>query len=180
MKNYLIYGFAMAMAGALLTLIMFFAGFHSDAEKMQSGLAQAIGYVGPTAIAFTVIVLGTRARREEVPETEPFGYAQALGAGVMIGLFAALFNVVFSYLYFAVINPNFSDVAHQAQVAAMEAKGLTAAQIEGADAIMQRMMSPAILTAFGALFGFIWAVLVSLVTAAFLKRKTNDELQPAV
>jgi hypothetical protein len=174
MKNYLIFGFAMALAGALLTLVMFFAGFHSDIEKMQSGLARALGFIGPTAIAVTAIVLGTRARRAEVPATEPFGYAQALGTGVMIALFAALFNLVFTYLYFAVINPDFSDIVYQAQVAAMEAKGMAAAQIESAAPMMRRMMSPAIMTAFGVIFGFFWAVLVSLVTAAFLKRSTVD------
>lgn len=180
MKNYLIYGFAMAIAGTVLMLIMFFAGFHTDVEKMQSGLAKAIGYIVPTAIAITMIVLGTRAQRAEVPATEPFGYAQALGAGVMVGLFAALFNLVFSYLYFAVINPNFSDVAYQAQVNAMEAKGVSSAQIEQAEPMMRRFMTPVMMTVFAAVFGFVWSVLVSLVTAAFLKRKTNEELPPMV
>ena len=179
MKNYLIYGSVMAMAGALLTLIMFFAGFHSDVEKMQSGVAKGIGYIVPTAIAITVIVLGTRAQRAAISADKSFGYGQALGTGVMIALFAALFNIVFSYLYFALINPNFSDVVYQAQVAAMEAKGMSSAQIEGAEPMMRKMMSPVALTIFGTVFGFIWSVLISLITAAFLKRPASDELVDA-
>ena len=179
MKHYLTFGFAMAVAGALLTLGMYFAGFHSDVEKMQSGIARVIGFVGPTAIAIVVIVLGTRARRMEVPATEPFGYAQALGAGVMIALFAAVFNLVFSYVYFTVVNPDFSDIVYQGQVAAMQAKGMSAAQIEGAESMMRKMISPVMMTVFGTIFGFVWTVLVSLVTAAFLKRQPADQFVDA-
>src|SRR5436190_20832879 len=97
MKNYLIYGFAMAVAGAVLAVVCYLLGLHSDPAKI--GTAQTLGIVGGCAIGITCIVLGTKARRAEVPVTEDFSYGRALGAGVMIPLFAALFGIVTNYLY---------------------------------------------------------------------------------
>src|SRR5271169_3395189 len=95
MKTCALYGFITALAGAFLVLALFFLGFHSDAAKLTA--AQAIGGIGGLAIGATCTVLGVRARRAEVPATEDFGYGRALGAGVMISIFAALLNSLFGY-----------------------------------------------------------------------------------
>ncbi len=168
MKIYLTYGFAIAFANLLLAAILFFLGFHSDPDKL--GPAQAIGTAGGLAISIIGIVLGTKARRAEVPSSEPFGYGRALGAGVMITLFAALITIVTHWLYLTVINPGFTDVMLQSQVAKMEASGLSSTQIENAEAMMRRMMHPALQAIFAFIGALVFGVIISLITAAFLKR----------
>jgi hypothetical protein len=172
MKTYLTYGFVMALGGALLNLVLFFLGFHSEASKLQTGQWISI----PVLIAITVvcIVLGTKARRAEIPAGEEFGYGRALGAGVMIALFGALIGVVCNYVYMQMINPGLNDLVMQAQVQKWEAAGMSSAQVEKAESMMRTMMSPVLQAVFGLLMAMFWGTIVSLITAAFLKRPASD------
>ncbi len=86
MKTYLTYGFYMALGSALVVFALYFLGYHSEPSKL--GTAQVIQSVCGLAIGVTCTVLGVKARRAELPPTEDFGYGRALGAGVMITLFA--------------------------------------------------------------------------------------------
>lgn len=178
MKTYLTYGFAMAIAGALLTLVLYFLGFHSDPAKVQMG--QWISLPAFVAITVICLVLGTKARRAEIPPTEEFGYGRALGSGVLIVLFAALFGIVTNALYFSLINPGFADVMVQAQTDKLVAKGVGSTQIEQMEKGMRFMMKPPILAVFGFLQGMFWGTLIALITSAFLKRPAAAPAQPPV
>jgi Protein of unknown function (DUF4199) len=173
MKTYLTYGLVLTIAGALLNLALYFSGYHSDADKI--GTAQNIGLCVGIVIPVVVIVLGIKARRAEVPATEEFGYGSALLAGVMIGLFSALFGIVTNYLYMNVINPGFSDVLVQAQMNKWEAAGLSSERIEQAEKMMRKMMNPAIQACFALIFVMLFSTIISLIAAAFLKRPASEE-----
>jgi len=168
----------MAGGGFLISLVLFLIGLHSDPEKLS--IAQwTQGCLG-LGVSIACIVLGTKERRAAVPATEEFGYGPALGTGVMITLFAALIGIATNLLYMQVINPGMSDIIMQAQVAKWEAMGMSGARIEQAEGMMKKMMSPPIQAAFGFLGGMLFGTIVSLVTAAFLKRAASDELLPPV
>lgn len=169
MKTYLTFGFVMALAGALLTLALFFLGYHSDPAKIQTG--QWISLPLLVVITVACLVLGIKARRADIPATEEFGYGRALGAGVMIVLFSAVFSVIFNAIYFSFINPDFVDVMVQAQTTKLEAKGIGSAQIEQMEKGMRFMMKPPLLAAFGFLQSMVWGTLIALITAAFLRRQ---------
>jgi membrane protease YdiL (CAAX protease family) len=176
MKTYVTFGFGSAIAGAILTLALYFLGFHSSPEKI--GTAQMIQMIAGTVIAVVFIVLGTKARRAEVPVTEPFGYGQALGAGMMVSLFAVLFGVIFGYLYSQFINPGMMDVAAQAQIDKWEKAGMSSSQIDTAEKMMRKMMSPGLQAVFGFIGGLFFSLIISLITSAFLKRPA-EAVQPA-
>jgi hypothetical protein len=176
MKTYVTYGFFMALAGLLLTLALYFLGYHSDPAKIST--AQWIGSLGALAIGITITILGTKARRAEVPMTQEFSYGSALGAGVMITLFGALFSIVSTYLYFQVINPGMADIIVQAQLDKMEAKGMSGAQLDQAEKMTRMFMKPAFMMAFNFIGGMFWGTVISLITAAFLKRNATEELAP--
>ena len=174
MKTYLTYGGAMAIAGAVLVLALFFLGFHTEAAKLDS--AQTIGLIGGLGIGIVCIVLGTKARLAEVPLTEDFGYGRALGTGVMIVLFASLFGLVTNFIYFHFINPGFTDLIIQAQLDKMAEKGMNGAQLEQAEKITRMVMKPGLQAIFGFCGGMFSGTIISLITAAFLKRPANDEV----
>lgn len=176
MKTCALYGVAIAVAAALLVLALFFLGFHSDPAKFQA--AKIIGGLGSLAIGVTVTVLGVKARRSEIPESEPFGYGRALGAGVVISLVANILCAVFNYAYFALINPGFSDIIVQDQLDKMQAKGIDGARAEQAEKIIRFMMSPGMYAVQTLIGGFIVGVIISLIVAAFLKR--NEPMEPPV
>ena len=168
MKTYVTFGFLIALGGALLNLVLFFLGFHSNVEKLSS--AQWIGGIVSLAIGVTFTILGTRARRAEVPAAEPFGYGRALGAAVMITLFASLFGAIFYFIYLQFINPGFQDVIVQAQSAKLEARGLSGAQLEQAEKMTRIFTGPILSSCFNFLGGMFFGTIVSLIVAAFVKR----------
>jgi hypothetical protein len=172
MKTYLTYGGAMAIGGALLTFALYFLGLHSDPAKL--GAAQGVGFCGAVVIGFACLILGVKARREEMPAEEDFGYGRALGAGVMVVLFSSLFGMITSILYSTVINPSFADVIVQAQVQQWEAAGLTGTQVESAEKVTRSLMKPPIQAVLGFFGGMVSGTVMSLITAAFLKRSALD------
>ena len=178
MKTPLTYGFLMTIAAAVMAISLYLLGYHSDASKF--GTAQTIGIIGGLAIGITCITLGVKARRAEIPANEPFGYGRALGTGVMIALFASLFGIVTNFAYVNFINPGISDLIVQAEIAKLEAKGLSGAQLEGAEKMIRVMTGPVAYTAMGFLGGFLFGTLISLVVAAFLKRPAAADGPPVM
>lgn len=69
------------------------------------------------------------------------------------------------------INPGFSDVLGAMQRNALEAKGLSEAEIERILPLMEKFRGPGVLTASGAFMGFVWASLVALVVGFLLRAK---------
>lgn len=173
MKTYLTYGFAMALAGGLITLALYFLGYHTDPQKAAS--AQWVALPFYLAATIILLVLGIKARRAELPLSEPFGYGRALGAGVMIILFSALFGIVFTYLYFQFINPGFPDVMVQVQAEKMEAKNLGATQIEQMERFTRMMMKPPVMAIFGFFQSMLVGTIIALITATFLRRPASSE-----
>ena len=173
MKTYLTYGLAAAVANALLLLTLYFLGLHSDPAKLNT--AQWIGVVGVCVIAVVFLVLGIKARRASVPPTEEFGYGRALGTGVMIMLFSALFGIITNALYYSVINPEFTEIAVQAQVTQLESRGLPPDALERAERGVRFMMKPPVLAIAGFVMAMIGGTCWSLVTAAFLKRPATQD-----
>ncbi len=169
MKTSLTYAAAMAIAGAVLTLLLFFAGFHDSVEKLK--LAQWVGMGGGLAIGVVCLALAMRDRRAAYPADRDWGYGPALGTGVLTGLFASLFGLITAYVYFTILNPGFSEVVFQAQALAMEEKGMSAAQIEKIEPILRKWMSPVAMTILQGLSGFVWSTVLSLIVAIFLRRR---------
>jgi hypothetical protein len=172
MKTYLTYGSAMAGGGFVLVMVLYILGLHSDPAKLS--IAQWVQTIVGLGISITCIVLGTKARRSQVPPAEEFSYGSALGAGVMISVVASLIGIATTYLYAGVINPGFVDVLLQAQANQLEASGMSADKIEQLQSITAIWMKPAALSALGFLSGVILGTLISLITAAFLKRPASE------
>jgi Protein of unknown function (DUF4199) len=176
MKIPLTYGALMAVASSLVTLLLFFLGYHSDAAKMQS--IQPVQLIVVLAISFAGITMGMRARRAQIPPHEPFSYGRALGTGVLIGLCAALFGAAFNMLYATVINSGFNDVMMQMQTDKLEAKGMSSDQIEKASGMMKMMFNPIIQFIFALIIGTFSAFIISLIAAAFVKRPDRASIAP--
>ncbi|HEY5078554.1 MAG TPA: DUF4199 domain-containing protein [Opitutaceae bacterium] len=168
MKTCSLYGLILAITGAIVTLVLFFLGFHSDPAKVGTG--QMIGGLTILAASIVITSLGIKARRAEVPGSEPFGYGRALGAGVLISLVAVVLSTVFNIIYTVFINTGFTEVMVQAQMDKLQAKGLSGAQLDQAEKMTRMMMGPVPAAIVGILFGMIIGTIISLILAAFLKR----------
>ena len=172
----------MAIAGAVLMLLLYFAGFHDSVEKMKP--AQWIGGIGGIAIGVTCLTLAMQEKRAQFPAEEEWGYGSALGGGVLTGICASLFGLLTAYVYFAILNPGFCDVIFQAQVAAMEAKGLRPADIERIEPMLRKWMSPVAMTIMQFFTGLVFSTILSLIIAIFLRKRpeqpSETDLPPVV
>ena len=167
----------MAAAGAIVTFVLYFAGFHDNAEKMAS--VESVGLIALIAISVSCLSLAMRGKRAHAPTDSEWGYGSALGTGVLTGLFASLFGMVTAYVYFAFVNPHVTEVIFQLRTAAMEANGMTAARIESAEPMMRKMFSPVGLTLWQGFMGFFFSILFSLIIAIFFRTRSADSSQLA-
>jgi hypothetical protein len=168
MKTCSLYGFISALAGAFLTLVLYFLGYHSDPAKLTA--ASWIGGLGGLAIASVCTALGVKARRAEVPDDAGFGYGQALGAGVLVALVSSVLSAVFTYAYYAFINPGFTEIVIQDKMDKLQAKGISGAQLDQAEKFTRFLLNPVPAAIFTLIGGFIVGFLIALIVAAFLKR----------
>jgi hypothetical protein len=177
MKTYLVYGFAMSAVGFLLQLVLFILGYHTDIAKFNQG--QWIGSVAGILIGIAAITMGTKAGRAAMPEDADFSYGKAVGAGVKISLFAAILDVVLNYLYVTVINPGFTEFMVQAKLADAQAKGMDPVAIDQMEKGMRMMGNPVFSAVMIVIVVMFFGTLISLVTAAFLKRPAPGQAASA-
>lgn len=176
MKHCLLFGFISALASAVLTLVLYFAGFHSDVAKL--GAANWIGGLANLFVGISCVVLGTKAVRQDFPPGEPFGYGSALWAAFRTAAVASVLGAVFSYCYFAFINPDFSDVLLQDKMQKLEASGVSGAKLEQAEAMTKMFLAPGPAAIFGLVVGLFFALIIALIVAAFLKRPAQADAVP--
>jgi len=176
MKTTFLYGIGIAGASFVLGLILFFLGLHNDPEKLATG--QIIGSIGGIGITIAGLVAVMKARREEFPPEEGFGYGRALGTGTLTALWSSLAGGLLTVLYAAVINPGMREVIMEAEIAKLEDQGVPASAIEQAEGIMNFMTSPAMMAVSNVIAGFVFGFILSLIIAAFLKRAAIDIAPP--
>lgn len=136
--------------------------------------------IGGIAITVAVMLMGVREKRDLTPADKKWGYGSAFGSAFLIGLFGSLIAVVFSYAYFFHINPGFSDLVLQTEIAKLEAKGLAQEAIDGAIPIIKMMTSSTAMVISGGIGGVIGNGVIALIIAAFCKKRPEVEAPPVV
>ncbi|GAB5562937.1 MAG: hypothetical protein SynsKO_45840 [Synoicihabitans sp.] len=172
------YGIGMATASFVIGLLLFFAGFHSSADKI--GTAQTIAIIGGLAISIGGLIMVMKARREEYPAEEGFSYGRALGTGTLTSLWSAITGGIYTALYASVINPGLQEVVIESEIAKMEEQGLPASAIDQAEGILNFMTSPAMQAVSSTIGGFVFGFIFSLVIAAAMKRAPTEIAPPPI
>lgn len=169
MKTPFLHGAGIAIAQALISLGFFFAGVHSSAERLAG--AQWLGTALMLGVSGAGLTLAVRERRAEFPPEREWGFAPAFGNGVLTGLWASLLGILPNYLYFAVINPGFSDLLVEMQRTALETKGMPEGEIDKIMPVLAKFTGPGVLTASGSFMGLFWSSVLALALAFFLRRR---------
>ena len=174
MKTTFIYGLSMAIAGTIMNFMFYFFGLHDSPDKI--GTAQMIGLTLGMVITIGGLVLAVKARRSETPEEEDFGYGRALGAGVLTSLWASIFGTISNVVYMAFINPGMQEMIIEGEITKLEAKGMSAEQIDQAEGMIRMMTSPAASGIMGFIGAFVISVVICLIIAAVLKRPATNSV----
>jgi urea transporter len=163
----------MAIGQIVLTLIAFFLGYQTD--KINQGTW--FGFV-PLIYAIAVYWLGQKAVREE-DAGKYLTYGKGVSTGLMIAIYSGLIGAIYTYVHYSFVNPNFADYLIEASRTKWVAAGMSDTQMEGAEKGMRMFTKPAIQAVFFLIIGIVLGLIISLITAAFLRRTPPEEGQVA-
>jgi len=151
------YGLIQGVAGFVLFLIV-----------AMTGMTRSLPM---TAISIVVLaVLMVLAHREFKKTHEGImSYGQGLGLGTLLSVVASVLNSVLVYIYVGFINTGYPAAALKMQQAALEARGVTGAQLEQAMSMTSAMLTPTGLVVTGLISGVILGFIVALIVSAFTK-----------
>lgn len=164
MSTTLLYGLILAAANIVLTLVGYFLGYQT--EKIHAGAW--FGFL-PFILSVVILWLGIRAVREE-NDQKALSYGRGVGTGMLIALYAALVGSLYVYLHFTFINPNYSDYLIEASRVRWAQAGMPEASMETAEKAVRLMTRPALQAVSVFVFSLISSLIISLITAAFLKQ----------
>ena len=100
-------------------------------------------------------------------------YGQALGAGVIIFLYATIITSIFSYLLNTVIDPGLMQKGLAVQEQGLLDRGMTQEQVDQALKVAAKMMKPAISIPIGLVANMFFGLILSLIAAAFVRKEGN-------
>jgi len=169
------------ISGLILSFISVILWLNLEKIDPSFGTTSMVIGFGSMILAFTAVFFGVRAYRDQQGGTLTFG--RGLKVGLLIALITCAFYVIGWQIVYWNFMPDFGDRYAAATIARLEAKGVSAAEIAAAKSEMaefQKMYRNPIFNV-GMTFMEIFPVglIISLVSAAILRRKTPQET-PAV
>ena len=115
-------------------------------------------------------ILGTKAFRDHELNGN-ISYGRALGYSVVILTVATLISIIYSYLMMTVIDPDMVNKIQAIGEEKMLERGMTDEQIEMAQKMNSKFMSPGIMMTFAFVGMMIFGTILALITSAFVKKE---------
>lgn len=106
-------------------------------------------------------------------------YGKAVGAGVIISLYAAIITAIYIYVLYAFIDPGLIDKSMAVAEAKMVDKGVPEAAIEKAMEMQSKMMKPWFTALMGIFNSVLYGLILSLIVSLFVMKKGNPLLDEA-
>ncbi|MCK5029063.1 MAG: DUF4199 domain-containing protein [Bacteroidales bacterium] len=144
---------------------------------LELNLIQALGYV-VYAILIAGFILGTKAFRDTNLNGN-ISYGKAFGYSIVILLIASIIYSIYSYLLITVIDPDMVDKIIALGEEKMLKQGMTDDQIEMAQSMQKRFMSPVFMGIMSFIGTMFIGTILALITSAVVK-KEGDPYQEAM
>jgi len=169
-KSAMVYGLYLALVLTLFSVVLYVTGLILNPK---------LGYVSVVLTIAGIVIAQIAYRNREL--NGAITYAQALGFGVAIMLFAGIVTALYTIVLYTFIDPTLIDQMKAAQEDAMAQKGLSADQIEAAMSMTSKMMTPAWMSIMGLVGSVFSGTIISLITSIFVKKTPNmDEFDEAM
>lgn len=165
LKRGLIYGGAIAAAGAALTAVISAAGL-----QPTEGAGQLVGLLG---LLFPVVGIVLAIRAAKRAETGEFTFGDGFKQGLVVSAVAALLSAVLTYLYVTVIDPDYLETVRAATEAQLRAQGYSAREIARTQAATGGMTTPGAASLIGGITQFVLGLVISALAALFMRRKAD-------
>jgi hypothetical protein len=173
MKIPLLYGIGVTFVLSAINLITYLLGYWTNVEKFLTGMI--LGLFCWFVVLTTGMILGTR-RARAAQGSLRFTYGKAYLNGLMVAVFAGLTGIIFSFLFFKFLIPDFVDTQIEWTRSFMERMNVPPDKIEEAVANARAKAGLGRQLINGLLANVIAGAIISLITAAFLKRKASEDL----
>jgi hypothetical protein len=143
-------------------MILYFAGLN---------LNQVFGYFSMVILAVCIFIFGKLRRDKELDGYTT--YSDALGYGILVGVFASILVAFFTFIEIKFLDPSIVEKQLDIAQQKMADKGLSEEQIGKALEISKKFMTPAIMF-IATIFSFaFWSLIISLITSAIIKKNPN-------
>lgn len=140
-----------------------------------AGVNMAQGYWNWVGYIITAVLLFL-AHKQYKENTDGFmSYGQGIGIAFWMGLVGSVISSIFTYIYVKFIDTSFTQMIHDAQVEAMEAKNMTEDQIEQAMKFASMFTTPEALLIMGLIFGIIGTIIIALIVTIFTQKKAPEQ-----
>jgi len=161
------YGLYLGIALILFSLIMFLLDVDHDSKLMWfSYLIMAGG------LFWAMVSFRDKINRGFIT------YGKAFGVGFWTGLFAAILGSIFTYIYVTMIDPGMiEEILLKAEDQILESNpNMSDEQLEQALSMTEKFTSPIMITIWGFVANVIFATILSLIIAIFVKREGTIEI----
>jgi hypothetical protein len=167
-------------SGAVICVLM--AAQLLIAGKIGAGHSLVLGYTVMVA-SFLLVYFGIRSYRDNVLGGR-ISFGRALACGALIALITSIsYVVVWEFVYFNFM-PHFMDAYFAAQISRVRSSGLDpatmAARISAIQHSQQLYQNPFVNAAYTLMEPLPVGLVVTLVSAAVLRRKAVDAAPPAI
>ena len=168
MKNKaVIYGVYAGLALILISLLSNLLGL-VDMTNPQGGMSWLINILNYAVVAVAMVFSVKDFRDNENGGAVSFG--KAFGVSFTSLLIIALISIVWSYLYFAVIDPEMLDTIKEYSVEQMREQGLSEEQLESASGVNNFILNPLGMSITAGLSLVFMGAIIGIVVAAVMKK----------
>jgi hypothetical protein len=163
-KANLNWGLILGFVSIIYTAILYFA---------DQIFNQTLGFL---SILFTVILLffGIKAYRDQY-KGGFIKYGQAVGAGVIISLYASIISAIFTIILYKLIDPDLVNKLYAFSEQRMLDQGRPENQVEMAMEFTKIFLNPFVMAGMAIVNGVFFGLIISLIEAIFLKREGAPE-----
>ncbi len=163
-KFALTYGLYIGVALIVLSLIFYLLDLHT--EKWTSYLSYVILLLG-------ILLAQMHYRDKHLDGYITFG--QSFSVGFLTGLFASIIAAIFSFFFISYLGEDYVETLLEKTMVELEANpDLTDEQIEQSMSMVQKFMTPGIMTIFGLLSSTFVSLILALIAGAFTKKQDNS------
>ncbi len=101
-------------------------------------------------------------------------FGQGFGTGMLIIVFGGLITALYTFVFYAYIDPEFVNKIMEVNRAEMLKKDMPDEQIEQALEMSKKFMTPIMMTIFGYFISLFFGLIISLILAAVTKRENPN------
>jgi hypothetical protein len=106
-------------------------------------------------------------------------YGQAVGAGVVIFLYFAIISAIFTYILYAVIDPELTTKQLAFVEETLVKRGMSQELIDTSMNMQKKFLKPEIMAPFSILGNMVTGVIMSLLVAIFVRKEGNPLIDAA-